>query len=189
MVLAIEGLDDYYELVLPAAVTSVELVATIHPSANATDNMNVLYGLSSGSGQGDFAAHAVRIIRVATGDVQVSVVWDAPTDVDLRVTDPSGEEVYFGNLQSQSGGFLDLDSNPACSIDDINNENIVWPTDGAPSGTYKVSLDYWSDCGEPETNWVVTVQSQGQAPQIFSGTFTGPSAGGVDIDSLASFVR
>ncbi|MCH6580260.1 MAG: hypothetical protein IH802_07870, partial [Nitrospinae bacterium] len=82
------------------------------PSANATDNMNVLYGLSSGSGQGDFAAHAVRIIRVATGDVQVSVVWDAPTDVDLRVTDPSGEQVYFGNLQSQSGGFLDLDSNP-----------------------------------------------------------------------------
>lgn len=189
VVLAIEGLDDYYELVLPAAVTSVELVATIHPSANATDNMNVLYGLSSGSGQGDFAAHAVRIIRVATGDVQVSVVWDAPTDVDLRVTDPSGEQVYFGNLQSQSGGFLDLDSNPACSIDDINNENIVWPTDGAPSGTYKVSLDYWSDCGEPETNWVVTVQSQGQAPQIFSGTFTGPSAGGVDIDSLTSFVR
>ena len=65
----------------------------------------------------------------------------------------------------------------------------MWPAGGAPSGTYKVSLDYWSDCGEAETNWVVTVQSQGQAPQIFSGKFTGPSAGGVDIDSLTSFVR
>jgi uncharacterized protein YfaP (DUF2135 family) len=131
----------------------------------------------------------VRILRVATGDVQVSVAWDSPTDVDLRVTDPSGEQVYFGNLQAESGGFLDLDSNPACNIDGINNENIVWPTGEAPSGSYKVSLDYWSDCGEAETNWVVTVQSQGQEPQIFSGTFTGPSGSGVDIDSLASFVR
>ena len=189
VVLAIEGLDDYYELVLPVAVTSVDLVASIHPSANASDNMNFLYGLSSGSGQGNFAVQAIRIIRVATGDVQVSVVWDSPTDVDLRVTDPSGEEVYFGNLLAQSGGFLDLDSNPACSIDGINNENIVWPAGGAPSGLYKVSLDYWSDCGEAETNWVVTVQSQGQTPQIFSGKFTGPSVGGVDIDSLASFTR
>ena len=189
VVLSIEGLDDYYELVLPLAVTSVDLVASIHPSANAADNMSFLYGLSSGSGQGNYAEQAVRIIRVATGDVQVSVVWDSPTDVDLRVTDPSGEQVYFGNLLAQSGGFLDLDSNPACSIDGINNENIVWPAGGAPSGVYKVSLDYWSDCGEAETNWVVTVQSQGQAPQIFSGNFTGPAGGGVDIDSLASFVR
>ncbi len=56
-------------------------------------------------------------------------------------------------------------------------------------GSYRVSLDYWSDCGEAETNWVVTVQSQGQEPQIFSGKFTGPSGGGVEIDSLALFVR
>ena len=189
VILAAEGLDNYYELVLPAPVTSVDLVASIQPSAPATNRMDLLYGLSAGSGQGDYALHDVRILRVATGDVQVSVAWDSPTDVDLRVTDPSGEEVYFGNLQSQSGGFLDLDSNPACNIDGINNENIVWSSGEAPAGMYKVSLDYWSDCGEPETDWVVTVQSQGQEPQIFSGKFTGPSAGGVDIDSLASFTR
>ena len=189
VILGASGLDNYYELTLPATVTSVDLLASIDPAANPTSNLNLLYGLSAGSGQGDYARHSVQILRVATGDVQVSVAWDAPTDVDLRVTDPSGEQVYFGNLQSQSGGFLDLDSNPACNIDGINNENIVWPTGEAPSGFYKVSLDYWSDCGEPETNWVVTVQSRGQAPQVYSGTFTGPSTGGVEIDSLASFTR
>jgi hypothetical protein len=189
VVLAADGLDNYYELTLPAAVSSIELVATIRPDAPATENLALQYGLSAGAGQGDYAPHGVRILSVATGDVQVSVAWDSPTDVDLRVTDPSGEEVYFGNLQSASGGFLDLDSNPACSIDGVNNENIVWPTGGAPDGMYKVSLDYWSDCGQAETNWVVTVQSAGQTPQIFSGTFTGPSGGGVDIDSLASFIR
>ena len=117
------------------------------------------------------------------------MVWDAPTDVDLRVTDPMGEEVYFGNLNAQSGGFLDLDSNPACNIDGVNNENIVWLSGEAPTGTYKVSLDYWSDCSQPQSNWVVTVQSAGQPPQIFSGTFMGPDGAGVDIDSLATFTR
>lgn len=189
VVLAVDGLDNHFELVLPSNVTSVDLVASIRPQANPTDNMNLRYGLASATNLGDYGTHGVRIIRVATGDVQVSVVWDAPTDVDLRVTDPMGEEVYFGNLMSASGGFLDLDSNPACNIDGVNNENIVWPAGEAPNGTYKVSLDYWSSCLEPESNWVVTVQSTGQAPQIFSGTFTGPDGAGVDIDSLASFTR
>jgi hypothetical protein len=189
VILASNGLDNYFELNLPALVTSVDLVASIRTNAPPTDNLPLAYGLNDGGGQGDFASHGVRILRVATGDVQVSVAWDSPTDVDLRVTDPFDEEVYFGNLQSASGGFLDLDSNPACSIDGINNENIVWPSGQAPTGTYKVRLDYWDDCGQPETNWVVTVQSAGQAPQIFSGKFTGPASGGVDIDSLAAIIR
>jgi len=189
VILAADGLDNYYELNLPAPVTSVNLVASIRTDANATDNLPLLYGLNDGAGQGDFTAHGVRILRVATGDVQVSVAWDSPTDVDLRVTDPFDEEVYFGNLQAASGGFLDLDSNPACNIDGINNENIVWPSGQAPTGAYKVRLDYWDDCGQAETNWVVTIQSAGQSPQIYSGKFTGPAAGGVDIDSLAAIVR
>jgi len=189
VILAAQGLDNYYELTLPSAVTTLDIVASIRTDAPPSDNLPLIYGLNDGGGQGDYSAHGVRILRVATGDVQVSVAWDSPTDVDLRVVDPFDEEVYFGNLQSASGGFLDLDSNPACSIDGINNENIVWPSGGAPNGTYKVRLDYWDDCNEAETNWVVTVQSAGQAPQIYSGKFVGFPVGGVDIDSLASIVR
>src|SRR5207237_4273195 len=43
-----------------------------------------------------------------TGDVQVSVSWDAPSDVDLHVVDPSGEEIFYGNPASASGGQLDV---------------------------------------------------------------------------------
>ena len=189
IILSIDGLDNYFELALPSGVTTADVVATIRPNANATEAMDLRYGVEDAGGLNNYGTHTVRVIRVATGDVQVSVVWDAPTDIDLRVTDPFNEEVYFGNLQSQSGGFLDLDSNPACSIDGINNENIVWPAGEAPAGTYKVSLDYWSSCLEPESNWVVTVQSAGQAPKVFSGTFTGPDGAGVDIDSLTTFTR
>jgi hypothetical protein len=41
--------------------------------------------------------------------------------------DAVGEEIYYGDQQAASGGFLDLDSNAACSGDNIRNENITWP--------------------------------------------------------------
>jgi hypothetical protein len=107
-----------------------------------------------------------------TGDVQVSVSWDAPTDVDLHVVDPRGEEIYYGNSVSSSGGQLDVDSNPACSIDGRQIENIRW-NGAAPGGTYVVRVDYWDSCGLPATNYTVTVKN-GPSTQVFRGGFTGP---------------
>jgi hypothetical protein len=106
-----------------------------------------------------------------TGDVQVSVSWDAPSDVDLHVIDPSGEEVYYGNSVSASGGQLDVDSNAACSIDGRQIENIRWAS-RAPGGTYTVRVDYWSSCAVAQTNFLVTVKN-GASTQTFAGNFTG----------------
>ena len=53
---------------------------------------------------------------MATGDVQVSVVWDAPTDIDLRVTDPMNEEIYFGNRSSASLARLSAESAPSSLV-------------------------------------------------------------------------
>src|SRR5437588_148676 len=38
--------------------------------------------------------------------VRVSLVWSTPVDLDLYVTDPSQETVYFANPNAQSGGKL-----------------------------------------------------------------------------------
>lgn len=57
---------------------------------------------------------------------------------------------------------LDLDSNPACFLDNINNENITYEDGTPPSGEYTVVVDYFSDCGvATETNFVVTVRANG----------------------------
>ena len=61
-------------------------------------------------------------------------------------------------------------------IDGRNAENVVWPTAVAPSGTYRVVVDYYDDCGEPRTDWIVTVQVAGTEPRIYSGSFTGIGA-------------
>ena len=122
----------------------------------------------------------VTSVLVGTGELQVSVSWDTPTDVDISLIEPDGTEIFFAAPQSPSGGMLDLDSNPACFIDGVNNENITYEDGTPPSGEYSVSVDYFSDCGVLEpTSFVVTVRI-GDSVETFSGTlvpadvFNGP---------------
>ncbi|MEO8293977.1 MAG: hypothetical protein ABI613_00585 [Gemmatimonadota bacterium] len=176
VVLSMTYLDGYYELNLPAPVTSLDVVLTLSPLAPQA-TLGLLYGVAASGGElGAMLSQSINMVRVGNGDVQVSVAWDAPTDVDLHVTDPSSEEIYFGNKTSASGGTLDLDSNAACTIDNVDNENVVWPTGTAPSGTYTVDLVYWSACSQPQSNYTVTILVKGQAPQVFSGTLVNASS-------------
>jgi hypothetical protein len=170
-IVSLSNHEDYYQVTLAAPVTSVDLVITISQDApQATLAMS--YAASAGGPFGNLLNQTINMIRVGAGDVQVSVAWDAPTDVDLHVFDPDSEEIYFANTTSASGGTLDLDSNAACSIDNINNENITWPIGGAPTGSYSVSLVYWSACSQPQSNYTVTIFVRGQPAQTFSGTLT-----------------
>lgn len=162
--------DDYYQVDLAAPVTTVDLVLTMSQDAPQA-TLGLGYAAAPASGPfGTLLTQSINMIRVGAGDVQVSVAWDAPTDVDLHVVDPAQEEIYFANTTSASGGTLDLDSNAACTIDNINNENITWPIGGAPSGQYSVSLVYWSACTQPQSNYTVTIFVRGQSAQTFSGT-------------------
>jgi hypothetical protein len=95
------------------------------------------------------------------GDVQVTLTWDTATDQDLWVTDPEGEVIYFGNSTSASGGELDRDD-----VDGYGPENIFWESGTAPTGEYKVEVDYFD--GTPVTNYTVLVQAFGRVR-----TFTG----------------
>ncbi len=138
-----------------------------------TSPFDLFFAAVDDSGKvGPFTTVTFNALRVGTGDVQVTLSWDTDADVDLHVVDPSGEEVYWANRNSASGGELDLDSNAGCSTDDVRNENITWPVGTAPRGSYVVRVDYWSSCGVAETDYTVLVNNGGDV-QIFSGTFTG----------------
>jgi uncharacterized protein YfaP (DUF2135 family) len=117
------------------------------------------------------------VTTVGTGDVQISVTWNSAADVDLHVVEPNGNEIYYGSSRSSTGGELDLDSNASCGSDGPRAENIRWPTGRAPTGTYTVRVDYWSNCGAGSTDYVVRVIN-GSTSQTFTGTFTGPGDGG-----------
>ena len=88
------------------------------------------------------------------GDVQVTLTWNNTADLDLWVTDPYGETIYYAHPWSASGGQLDVDD-----IDGYGPENIFWPTGGAPSGEYQVRVDYYS--GNGTASYTVLIQSWG----------------------------
>lgn len=172
LAISVNGVDGYYELAVPAGTTTVQLFITfaqnlpegVLPLLIAAADANVNYGPKR--------SVTATVTKVGAGEVQVSVSWDTPSDVDLHVQTPNGNEIYYGNSNAD-GGTLDLDSNAGCTIDNVNNENVTWPSGSSPSGTYRVLVDYWSSCGATSTNYVVTVNVAGHAPQVFQGNFTG----------------
>ena len=172
IIVAVTGVSGYWELTLSSAVTAQDIILSLAQAVPAT-SFTVQYAGGTSAAIGAFDAEAVAIIAVGTGDVQVSVSWDAESDVDLHVVEPGGAEIYYGVDLSASGGTLDLDSNPGCSIDGKKNENITWPTQTPPTGTYIVRVDYFDSCGVSATNYVVTVRVKGQSPKTFTGKFTG----------------
>ncbi|MFN2321657.1 MAG: LCCL domain-containing protein [Trueperaceae bacterium] len=109
------------------------------------------------------------ITSVGTGDVQVTLTWQADVDVDLHVTDPAGDTVYYGNRRVSSGGELDRD-NMCGDFEWGRPENVYWPESGAPSGAYTVKVRYYGSCAdeEPTVAWTVRVIVGGTA-QSFAG--------------------
>ena len=171
LAVSIAGVADFYELLLPAGTTTAQLFVTFAQSLPEGTIPLLIAAADANANYGPKKGVTATVTKVGAGEVQISVSWDTPSDVDLHVVTPSGEEIYFAN-ESAQGGTLDLDSNPDCTIDNVNNENVTWPT-ASPSGTYTVRVDYYNSCGVASTNFVVTINIAGRAPQVFQGNFTG----------------
>jgi hypothetical protein len=178
IVVTVAGQPDYYTLTLPAAATSANILVTVAQNISlGTFQLGFAVGGSTGS-LGAYATQSLSLVSVGTGDVQVSISWNSAADVDLHVVEPGGEEIYYAADVSATGGELDLDSNAGCGSDGPRNENITWATGTAPAGEYIVRVDYWSECGATQTDYVVTVQVKGQQPQVFTSQFTGSGDAG-----------
>lgn len=90
---------------------------------------------------GEFGAAAIR----------VQLTWDMnQTDVDLWVTEPSGEKVYFANPVSDAGGVLDVDD-----VDGYGPEN--YTIQSPPEGEYLVQVHYYSDHGQGPSNARISI--------------------------------
>ena len=163
-----------WHVTLTAPTTSAQVDIEV-PDLPGADRFEVNYALTDSSGNfGNPAVTYVRLIYALNGEIQAAVTWDTLADVDLYVTDPAAETVFFGNRTSASGGVLDIDSNAACNGVGEMVENIVWPGT-APAGTYTVEVALFSDCGSSATgtNFFGVLRVKGANPQIstFQGAF------------------
>jgi len=125
---------------------------------------------TTGGFGGDFDGRLARA-GGQSGDVQISLIWDTTDDLDLHCIDPNGEEIYFSNKRSSSGGELDVDMNAGGTYSTEPVENIYWPRGRAPAGTYKVYVNFYGRKSRARTisfkvaiNYKGTVEKhQGQA--------------------------
>lgn len=99
------------------------------------------------------------------GQVKVTLTWDTGADIDLWVTEPNGNLIYWNNPNSFTGGQLDFDD-----LDGPGPENIFW-TENAPAGNYLVQVQKYSPNGFESTNYTVQTELNG-AVEIYRGVLT-----------------
>jgi len=124
--------------------------------------------------------------------VTVTLRWSAPVDLDLYVTDPALESVYFANPRSASGGVLERDARCADGEVGPRTERARW-TD-PPPGRYRVGVDFLETCSgrTVEAPYSLTVEIDGRRqetrgrarraerePLVLEFTVAAPAAGEV----------
>lgn len=77
------------------------------------------------------------------GALVVRLAFDEGADLDLYVTGPLEETVYFGNTPTKVGGRLEADLR--CDAPAPRIETVVFPT--ARPGRYRVGVDHPEACG------------------------------------------
>ncbi|KAF0172209.1 MAG: Uncharacterized protein FD161_4100 [Limisphaerales bacterium] len=102
-----------------------------------------------------------------TGDVQISLMWDNFNDLDLHCVDPTGERIFYGHKTSASRGELDVDMNARAPYSGQPVENIYWPTNDAPEGTYQVFVNHYSlHAPVNETPYTIAIKQGGKAQEF-----------------------
>jgi len=100
----------------------------------------------------------------AVHDVRVQLVFGAEADLDLFVTDPMHEEVYFANSPSRLGGVFDADRR--CSDPAPRTESVRFSP--APAGHYRVSVDFPIRCrpGIEAVPFRVILEANGELERV-----------------------
>lgn len=128
-------------------------------------------------GTATLATFSVLPAQPATGALVVTLDWDSDADLDLHVVDPSGTEIWSGNIASQadadagiSRGLLDFDSNANCLVDGRRMESVAWAA--PPLGHYLVRVGNFSLCGVTSAYWNVRAIVDGSPALHSTGVAT-----------------
>lgn len=111
----------------------------------------------------------VRGVKVRTGDPQFTLLWDAKVDLDLHVTEPGGEHIFWisKGKKTRQGGMLDVDN-----VTGFGPENIFWEHGQGPPGEYRWYVEYFGGFGglDVPTRWQVRIKQDG-VERVIDGRF------------------
>ncbi len=105
------------------------------------------------------------------GELTITLVWNSRSDLDLHVTCPNGETLYFRNPNACGSGVHDVDAN-ASDRTQTPVENVRFGA-GAPHGTYTIRVNFYDAPSRYGSSHDFTVRVEaGERTETFQGTVT-----------------
>ena len=106
------------------------------------------------------AARLAAAPRAAAGELVVRLASEPGADLDLYVSDPLDETVYYANTPVRSGGVLDADRRCAAHADGVESVRFAVPR----AGRYRVGVDFQERCASEErvAPWVISIDAGGE---------------------------
>jgi hypothetical protein len=113
------------------------------------------------SARADALEATLRALPQAGGsELVVRLAFEPGADLDLYVTDPLLETVYYANTPARSGGALDADRRCTAPGDSVESVGFA----PAPPGPYRVGVDFQQRCSSDErvVPWVISIDAHGE---------------------------
>ena len=184
--IGVQGVDGYIEVpaatVTRATGTQEYSIPLVYGAGYGSNIIIIVEGVTTdGHVTLPFSQAITFVENQYSGELHVNLTFDNAKDIDLHLITPSGTDIYYSNrtisttvgTETIQGG-LDHDSNAGCTIDNLNNENIVLPAALIEPGVYTVQIDMWSNCAtDVYTDWTITARYQGV---FLQNLFTLPTA-------------
>jgi hypothetical protein len=98
--------------------------------------------------------------RAPAGELVVRLAFEAGADLDLYVSDPLDETVYYANTPVRSGGALAADRRCREPGDGVEAVRFAAPL----AGRYRVGVDFQQRCQSEErvAPWAISVDANGE---------------------------
>lgn len=105
--------------------------------------------------------------------LRVMLMWTAPVDLDLYLTDPTSETVYFGNNPSRSGARLLRDTRCADFPSNDTPAFEVASVSAPTPGHYRIGVDFIDACESKTSSVSFRVVTQyGDTTRETTGSIT-----------------
>ena len=142
----------------------VSLIAPVDPASKTMFKWNNNFSWSYAGEVADSIKERVkRAGGRVDGDLRCSLSWFNFDDLDLRMIEPGGEEIFYGHKMSQlTGGNLDVDMNAGAGRTRNAVENICYPSRSKiREGLYRLYVNNFRQRETSDTGFDVEMEFNG----------------------------
>ena len=124
-------------------------------------SMDEIAGYEDGMDPADYLDNRVLTKRLDVagaelGALTISLMWNEEDDLDLHVTNPKGDHIWYNQRTDRYTGELDVDMNAYDERTSEPVENVYWQE--PPEGRYEIFVN---NCDDKPVDYVVRVKQPG----------------------------